>query len=152
MVDALDRARHYLRPSGYLIDVHPTPDPAHLEVGPSAAAADDPVDVAAVGDVDEWSGPQTRHARADAALAEAVARGWFAVEAQQEFQFRRYADSVSEMREHFRTWKGAVLDEAAWRRAAALGRARPAAQLWLREQVSVARLGLGETQSSVLRP
>jgi hypothetical protein len=136
MVHALERARRYLKPDGYLIDVHPTPEQARLEVG----LGTDVVGVSTVDDVDDSSGPRTRHARADAALAEAVARGWFVVEEQLEFQFRRYADTVSEMQDHFRTWKGAVLDWRAWKRAAALRRAHPDAPLWLREQVSIARL------------
>jgi hypothetical protein len=136
MVHALERARHYLRPDGCLIDVHPTPEQARLEIG----VGTDVVDLSVVDDVDESSGPRTRHARADAALAEAVARGWFVVEEQQEFQFRRYADTVAEMQDHFRTWKGAVIDGRAWERATALQRGRPDSRLCLREQVSIARL------------
>ena len=136
MVDALDRARRYLRTPGYLIDVHPTPEQARLEVGVGTSV----VGVSIVDDVDADSGPRTRHARADAALAEAVSRGWFVVEDQAEFEFRRYADTVAEMQDHFRSWKGAVLRSGGWKRAAALRRAHPTARLWLREQVSIARL------------
>ena len=136
MVHALERARRYLRSDGYLIDVHPTPERARLEVG----LGTDVVGVGVVEDVDDSSGAQTRHSRADAALAEAVARGWFVIEEQREFQFRRYADTVTEMQDHLRTWKGVVLDWRAWKRAAALRREHPGAPMWLREQVSIARL------------
>jgi hypothetical protein len=136
MVHALERAHHYLRPDGYLIDVHPTPEQARLEIG----FGTDVVDLSIVDDIDESRGPRTRHARADAALAEAVARGWFVVEEHEEFQFRRYADGVAEMQDHFRTWKGAVIDGRAWARAAELQRAHPDSWLCLREQVGIARL------------
>jgi hypothetical protein len=136
MVDALQRSRSYLRLTGYLIDVHPTADQARLEVGLTTGA----MSVGTVGDVDECSGPRTRHARAEAALAEAVGRGWFTVEEQREFEFRRYANSVSEMRDHFRTWRGAVLGEDAWDRATALRRDHSGARVWLSERVSIARL------------
>jgi hypothetical protein len=96
MVDALDRVRRCLRTTGYLIDVHPTPEQAHLEIGLATGV----VGIGVVDDVDESNGPRTRHARADAALAEAVARGWFAVEQRLEFQFRRYAETVSELQKH----------------------------------------------------
>ena len=137
MVDALQRAHGWLRPTGCVLDAHPTAEPAYLEVQSAAGI----VAVGRINDIDEQAGPSSRHARADAALATAVTRGWFAIEARSEFSFHRHADSVSEMRSHVQgKWKGAALDEIALQQAATLQGAEPSARLWVREQVSIARL------------
>lgn len=137
MVDALRRAHGWLRPTGYLVDVRPTAEPAHLE----AQLASGIVGVGRVSDVNDLVGPNARHARADAALAEAVARGWFLQEARRELSFYRHADTADEMRDHIRgKWMGAAIDERSLQQAAALRHREPAARLWLREQVGIARL------------
>jgi hypothetical protein len=137
MVDALHRAHGWLRPTGLFVDIHPTAEPAYLEVQSAAGI----VGVGRVNDIDEQSGPSSRHAKADAALAAAVTRGWFAIEARREFSFHRYADTVSELRSHVQgKWRGAALDQAALQRAATLQGTEPNARLWVREQVSIARL------------
>src|SRR5206468_1044894 len=76
MVDALQRAHGWLRPTGCVLDAHPTAEPAYLEVQLAAGI----VAVGRVNDIDGQAGPSSRHARADAALAEAVTRGWIARE------------------------------------------------------------------------
>lgn len=137
MVDALHRAHGWLRPTGCVIDAHPTAEPAYLEVQLAVGI----VAVGRINDIDEQAGPSSRHARADAAIAAAVARGWFAIEARVEFSFHRHADTVSEMRSHVQgKWKGAALDESALQQAASLQGAEPSARLWVREQVGIARL------------
>jgi hypothetical protein len=137
MVDALERARGWLGPDGRLVDVHPAAEPAYLEVQLGARI----VGVGRIDDVNEVIGTTARHGRADAALADAVAREWFAVEQRREFSFRRHADTVDEMRAYVNgKWKGAVLQEKSLQHAAALLRAVPGAQLWVREQVHIARL------------
>ena len=138
MVDALQRAHRWLRPTGYLVDVRPTAEPAHLEVLLAAGI----VSVGRVSDVNDLVGPNARHARADVALAAAVARGWFVREEHCEFSFHRHADTVEEMRDHVRgKWMGAALDEQSLQHAAALQLSEAGAQLRLREQVGIARLG-----------
>jgi len=136
MVDALERAHGWLRPGGRLVDVHPTAERAYLEVQVGARL----VCVGRVHDVDEQIGPSARHARADAAFAAAVERGWFLVEERREFSFRRYADTVDEMRSYVNgTWKGAALEERALLEAARHLLADPGARLWVREQVGIVR-------------
>jgi hypothetical protein len=138
MVDALQRAHRWLRPTGYLVDVRPTAEPAHLEVLLAAGI----VSVGRVSDVNDLVGPNARHARADVALAAAVARGWFVREEHCEFSFHRHADTVEEIRDHIRgKWMGAALDEQSLQRAAALQLSEAGAGLWVREQVGIARLG-----------
>jgi hypothetical protein len=137
MVDALRRAHGWLRPTGHLVDVRPTAEPAHLEVQLTAGI----VGVGRISDVNDLVGPNARHARADVALATAVDLGWFAADQQREFSFHRHADTVEEVHEHVRgKWMGAALDERALQRAAALQLGETGARLWLREQVGIARL------------
>ena len=131
MVDALLSARRLLRPDGCLVDVHPTVESAHLEVG---------VDIC-TGDL-HAEDARRRHAAADAALATIVARGIFAIEGVQEFSFRRYADSVEELWEYVAVkWTDAHFDDATLKRTRDALRTRLTASLWLREQVRVTTLG-----------
>src|SRR6185295_6865204 len=137
MVDALQRAHGWLRPTGYLVDVRPTSEPAHLEVQLAAGI----VGVGRVSDVNDDIGPNARHARADLALAAALALGWFVQEERREFPFHRHANTVEEIRDHVAgKWMGAALDEPSLLRAAALQISEAAARLWVREQVGIARL------------
>lgn len=137
MVDALRRAHGWLRPTGCLVDIRPTAEPAHLEVLLAAGI----VGAGRVGDVNEVVGPNVRHARADAALAIAVDLRWFVPEMQLEFPFHRYAETVDEVRDHVRgEWMGASIDDAALQRAARLYTSEPGARLRVREQVGIGRL------------
>lgn len=140
MVDALGRILRWLPTRGWLIDIHPTPEAAHLEVRA-------PRGIVSAGDLvdnDDHSGPRTRHAHADAALTTAIAQGWFVLEERREFTFRRYADTLSEMRAYVESkWKGAGIEEATWVSASALMQ-DPKARLWLRETVSIVRLRPGQ--------
>jgi hypothetical protein len=137
MVDALSRARGWLAPHGDLVDIRPAPEPAQLEVCTGTT-------IVRAGDLREdatGSGPRTRHLQATAAVAEALGRGWFAMEARREFTFLRHADTVAEMQEYAEgKWKEAHLDEETLKRAAALMRTDPAARLWLAERITISRL------------
>jgi hypothetical protein len=137
MVDALRRAHGWLRPAGFVVDIRPTAEPAYLEVQlPSGIAA-----AGRVSDVNDQVGPNARHARADTALAVALARGWFVSELRVEFSFHRYAESVDEIRDHVHgEWLGANIDDEALERAARVQATDPEARLRVREQVGIARL------------
>jgi hypothetical protein len=137
MVDALQRAQRWLRPTGFLIDIRPTAEAAHLEVQLSGRV----VVAGRISDVSDEVGPNARHARADAALAIALDRRWFVPEVQLEFPFHRHAETVGELRDHIRSdWMGAHVDDEALQRAAQLQASEPSARLRLREQVGIARL------------
>lgn len=90
MVPALEEARRLLRRDGTVIDIHPVPGTAEVEVhragevvfAEPASASDDEGE---------------RHA--DAALAAVVARGLFVAERRSEFNFRVYASSAHELRD-----------------------------------------------------
>jgi SAM-dependent methyltransferase len=89
MVPALEEVRRLLRPDGTVIDIHPVPGTAEIEVhrageivfAEPASASDDEGE---------------RHA--DAALAGVVARGLFVAERRSVFDFRVYAPSARELR------------------------------------------------------
>jgi hypothetical protein len=130
MVDALLRAQRLLRPNGWLVDVHPTVESAHVEIGLDLHTGDLHAEHA-----------RSRHAAADAALAAIVAREVFTIEGAQEISFRRYADSVEELRDYVaEKWTDAHFDEATLTRTRDAMRAHPTASLWLREQVRVTKL------------
>ena len=102
MVDALHRAHRVLAAGGCVIDIHPTPKPARLEVltGTQFVGLADRLD-----DGTE-SGPMRRHMAADAAVASCVSSGLFTREAATDFTFRTHADSVEELLEYLRAkWK-----------------------------------------------
>lgn len=102
MVDALHRAHSVLGPGGCVIDIHPTPEPAHLEVltGTTFVRLADRLDDGTVG------GPVWRHKAADAAVASCVSSGLFTREAATDFTFRTHADSVEELLDYLQAkWK-----------------------------------------------
>jgi hypothetical protein len=136
MVDALNRVRRWLKPGGILLDARPTAEPVHLEVRTERATL-------CAGDLQdaEDGGPNRRHARADAAMMAALARGWFDLEARVAFTYRHHADSVRALQNYVDAkWKDAHFDAEAWRRASAFVKTDPDAELWLNEQATMSRL------------
>ncbi len=89
-VPALEQAHRLVGPGGSVVDIHPVPGTATVEVyrsgevvfADSASASDGEGEV-----------------QADAALAQVVARGLFAAERRAEFDFRVYASSPRELRD-----------------------------------------------------
>jgi hypothetical protein len=130
MVDALSRARRLLRPGGFVLDVHPTTEAPHLEVGSGIWTGDLDADDA-----------RRRHAAADAAVAAVVGLGMFAVEGTEEFSFRRYADSMAELQAYVASkWTDAHIDPGALDRTVEALRAHGTGLLWLREQARATKL------------
>jgi hypothetical protein len=92
MVHALEAVHCLLKPGGALIDIHPIVTPRLVEVWIDGQAA-----VAArLRDRYRFS---TYH-QADAALARAVANGWFVIEQERRFTFRVHADTLADLREY----------------------------------------------------
>ena len=133
MVDALLSARRLLRPNGCLVDVHPTVESAHVEVGLDLCTGDLHAEDA-----------RRRHADADAALATIVARGIFTLDSAREFSFQRYADSVEELWDYVaEKWTDAHFDEATLNRTRDARRSHPKASLRLHEHARITTLRPG---------
>ena len=93
MVDALHRAHSFLGIGGCIIDIHPTPEPAHLEI----LTGNEFVRIADRLDDGTMSGPMRRHMAAATAVETCVSAGVFMCEATTDFTFRTHADSVEEL-------------------------------------------------------
>ncbi len=92
MVHALDEIHRLLKPNGSLVDIHPFSEAAWVEVhqdGRTLFAQPLP----------DYSIEDYQHA--DSALAQAVKLRKFAVAGSGQFDFRVYASSVDELRDHF---------------------------------------------------
>jgi SAM-dependent methyltransferase len=91
MVHALEALHRLLRHDGRLIDIHPVPDAPVIEVvkaGKIVFAEPTP------------SHDDADYRQADAASAQVVQRGLFAVERKGEFDFLTYAASYGELRDY----------------------------------------------------
>jgi hypothetical protein len=137
MVDALGRACSLLYAGGVIVDIHPTPEPARLEL----ATGSDFVRLADRLDDGTASGPRQRHAAADDALAACVSAGMFDVAAATEFTFHTLADGVDELAGYLAAkWKQLHFADADLSRARdALARS-PGSALAVTERVTVCRL------------
>ena len=121
MVDALHRAHRWLRPTGCVLDLHPSSSVPTIEVGGRV-----------IGIVDTPDGP-ARHAAADAALRDVLTARLFVTAGATDFDFYTWADSLGELREHIEDhWRDARLRVSA--DATAVGRPRA------RERVRITRL------------
>jgi hypothetical protein len=129
MVDALRQARGIVKPSGCVVDLHPTADPALILIGESVA-----------GTVDAGNAP-IRHQAATDAIAAAVREGLFAAVDSTAFDFSAYAGSLDDLQAHIlEDWcEGRIGDET-------LGHARrllpaaPESMPRVRERVAVTLL------------
>jgi hypothetical protein len=102
MVHALEEIRRLLKPTGYLIDIHPIRKAARIQVyqgGTLLFTESDP-------GYDYKD--KTRHA--DDALEEVVRRGLFRIEGGSEFELVTYASSLAEMDDYWAKY-GAFNDE-----------------------------------------
>jgi hypothetical protein len=137
MVDALCRARVWLKSHGRLIDLRPAHTIPDVVVG-----SDEYADV--VGVLTVQAERHERHAAADRALAAVLDRELFILDEAREFTFLSYADSADELRDYIaRKWKQTRLDEATCQRTAMAVSSRPGARVWLRERVAIRSLRLG---------
>ena len=134
MVDALCRARRWLKREGCLIDLRPAHAIPEVVIGTDEHAR-------VVGVLTVEAERHQRHAAADSALGHVLDRQLFVLEEAREFVFHRYADSAEELRDYIaERWKQTRLDDATCRRTAAALDNDAAARLWLRERVAIRRL------------
>ena len=93
MVHALEEVRRLLKPTGYLIDIHPIRKAARIQVYQGSTLLFNESDPG----YDYRD--KTRHA--DAALEEVVRRGLFRIEERDEFELLTYSSSVAESGEYW---------------------------------------------------
>jgi hypothetical protein len=114
MVHALRRAQRLVKPTGCVVDVHPTDRPATVEAD------------RITGHVDA-SDAGLRHALADAALATAVREELFSITRTLVFRFYTYGDTIDELRAFVETrWRDARIDAATVERTREALRSAPA--------------------------
>jgi hypothetical protein len=91
MVHALEEIHRLLRPAGCLIDIHPAPAPTLIEVHRGGT----------IRFSTQVPGQTFEDVQcADDALAQVIKKGLFAVEQAGQFDWRTYASSVAELRDH----------------------------------------------------
>ena len=128
MVDALRRARGWLRRTGLLIDLHPTSAIAAVIVGDTIA-----------GPLQTGSAP-TRHQEATDAIASVVRERFFTQDDEMEFEFSTYADTLDELQEHVEDRRESRIGDDTMVRAQALLHRAPGARPRVRETVPASRL------------
>jgi hypothetical protein len=136
MVDALNRAREWLKPPhGIVIDLRPADVVPYVEIGLADGG------VHRVGGLTVDDERRERHRAADSALGEVVARGLFTVEDEVVFSFYYYPHSADELRDYLAAkWRHTRLDDETHGRAVDTMRAHPGSRLWLCEQVAIRTL------------
>ena len=92
MVNALREAHRVLETGGVVLDVRPIPTQFTLEAIAAGHATP-------VGEMDSYGALDDDQA-ADAAVARAVADGWFTMEQRVEFAFEIHWDTTADMRAH----------------------------------------------------
>ena len=140
MVDALRRARRWLKPDGCLIDLRPAEPVPSVEIGPPGR------DPARAGALVVQPERYQRHAAADRALATVLEQRLLYLEQAREFWFLRYADSPRELQEYIATrWQDTRLDAATRARPERMLGRESNARLWIRERVGIRSLRIGRT-------
>jgi hypothetical protein len=129
MVDALRRARGWLRRTGFLVDLHPTSAIATVVVGDTIA-----------GLLQTGSAP-TRHQEATDAIASVVRERLFTQDDEMEFEFSTYAETLEELQEHIlEDRRESRIGDDTMLRAQALLDNAPGVRPRVRERVSASRL------------
>ena len=137
MVDALRRACCLLYAGGVIVDIHPTPEPAHLAL----ATEFDFIRLADRLDDGTASGPRQRHTAADDAVAACVSAGMFYRAAATEFTFHTLADSVDELVRYLEAkWKQLHFTDADLSRAREALARSPGSAIAVTERLTASRL------------
>jgi len=106
MVHALEIAHNLLKPGGVLVDIHPLGEPPAIQV----RLEEKTIQVGWLQETDNF----IEYPQATNAVAQAVSKGWFALDQQCEFIFITHAISWEELQSYLRTkWKDAILPEDA---------------------------------------
>jgi hypothetical protein len=134
MVHALQKIHRLLRPDGHLIDIHPTSDPASIEVRLG-------LQTTLAGWLHE-NDDYVEYEYADEALAKVAGSGLFVVERAGVFQFVTHAASIAELRDFLtEEWEDASIDDITGARVDDLmSTPERDKEVILRESIRIARL------------
>ena len=134
MVHALEKIHSLLKPGGVLIDIHPTGEPASIEI----RIRDRSMPAGWLQETNDY----VEYEWADEALNRIVRSGLFTVERQSTFTFNTYTASIAELRDHLaEAWKDAILDGVTAARAEELlSTIERDKEVIVRESVYIARL------------
>jgi hypothetical protein len=129
MVDALRRARGWLRRTGSLVDLHPTSAIAVVIVGDTIA-----------GPVQTGAAP-SRHQAATDAITSVLRERLYTKNHEMEFEHSTYAETLEELQEHIvEDWRESRIGDDTLGRARALLRDAPGVRPLVRERVSASWL------------
>ncbi len=133
MVHALEKIYRLIRPNGQLIDIHPSPEPASIEI----RLRDRIFPAGWLHETDDY----IEYELADHALASVVDSGLFALEQHGSFSFVWYAGTLEELRTYLaEEWKDAIIDDVTFVRAEELmSNIERDKEVILRETVNIAR-------------
>ena len=129
MVDALSRARGWLRRTGCVIDLHPTPAIAAVVVGDTIAG---PL---------ETGSASTRHQEATDAITSVIRERLFTRDDEMEFEYSTYAETLEELQQHIlKSRRESRIGDDTMARAQVLLRNVPGVRPRVLERVSASRL------------
>lgn len=133
MVHALEQLHQLIRPNGQLIDIHPSSEPASIEI----RLHDRILPAGWLHETDDY----IEYELADQALASVVNSGLFTLERHGLFSFVWYADTLEELRAYLaEEWKDAIIDDVTFMRAAEwMSGIERDKEVILRETVNIAR-------------
>jgi hypothetical protein len=133
MVHALETIHPLLKPGGILLDIHPTNEPATIDV----RLREQTIPAGWISESDDY----VEYEWADEAAAAAVDRGLFARERSGTFKFVWHADSMSELRAYLaEEWKDAIVDDVtAMRTEELLKLPLPDKEILVSEAIRIAR-------------
>jgi hypothetical protein len=132
MVHALEQIHDLLKPTGFLIDIHPNSEPVEflypLDGGEQL--------IGYMQETDDY----IEYRQADEAIETAISKGLFQVLKTGEFEFRTHADSFDELKAFLEeNWSDAVITDDVIANAKRLEREYGKRKVFLREQT---RIGL----------
>ena len=133
MVHALEKIQRLLKPGGFLIDIHPTTEPASIAVRLNQR-------IMPAGWISE-SDDYVEYGWADDALARVLESGLFALEQRGTFEFVWHADSLADLRAYLKEeWRDAVIDDVTAMRIEDLLRSpERAKEVTVIEKIGIAR-------------
>ena len=148
MVHALEEIRRLLKPTGFLIDIHPIPKAELTKVYQGRTLL--------FAEADPGYDSNEAVPQAEAALDDVVRRGLFSIEGESEFELVTYASSVTEMRDYWAHYSAfddepkadaiSMRQNEMYNRADEIMQRAPGAEISEHEPARITRLKPGENE------